>query len=134
MIGFCFFWEIIDEILNAVLFLLIGFELLTISTNLSLLWAGLMTIPLVLLVRLVTVAIPMKFLQLKRIHEPHTISILTWGGLRGGLAVALALSLPESVNRDIILTITFIVVTFAVIIQGTTIKTLTSKSTNQALK
>ena len=129
-----FFWEIIDEILNAVLFLLIGFELLTISTSLSLLWAGLMTIPLVLLVRLITVAIPMKFLQLKRIHEPHTISILTWGGLRGGLAVALALSLPESINRDIILTITFIVVTFAVIIQGTTIKTLTSKSTNQALK
>ncbi len=119
------FWEIIDEILNAVLFLLIGFELLTIHASSVQIVAALAAIPMVLLVRLITVAIPMKFFQLKRSRQPYAIAILTWGGLRGGLAVALALSLPLGEHRDFIIALTYSVVAFAVIIQGSTIKPLT---------
>lgn len=118
------FWEVIDEALNAVLFLLIGFELLTIKFDTPYLLAGLMAIPLVLLIRLLTVAIPMQVFARWKKHAPWTISILTWGGLRGGLAVALALSLPASDNRSIILAMTYAVVAFAVIVQGLTVKPL----------
>ncbi len=118
------FWEVIDEVLNAVLFLLIGFELLLIHATYRELVAAVITIPIVLLVRLGTVALPMKMLQLKRHHNPYLIHILTWGGLRGGLAVALALSLPSNQYRELILVITYAVVTFSILIQGTTIKPL----------
>lgn len=124
------FWEIIDDILNAVLFLLIGFELLVIHVSWGNSLLALSAIPLVLLARLVTVAIPMKLLQLTRTPEPFTITILTWGGLRGGLAVALALSLPSSSYRDLILLMTFAVVAFAIIIQGITIKPLAKLAKN----
>ena len=118
------FWEVVDELLNAILFLLIGFELLTIDASNHQLLIVACVIPLVLLIRLITVAIPMKFIQLKRVHEPYTISILTWGGLRGGLAVALALALPPSNHRNLIMTMTYGVVAFAIIVQGLTIKPL----------
>jgi len=118
------FWEVVDELLNAVLFLLIGFELLTINISEHELWAVFLAIPLVLLVRLFTVAVPMKFFQIKRGPEPYTISILTWGGLRGGLAVALALALPPSKYRDLILAMTYGIVVFAIVVQGLTIKPL----------
>lgn len=121
------FWEIIDEVLNAVLFMLIGFELLTLHRVMHVWLITLCVIPLVLLVRLVTVAIPISLIQLKR-RRPYTISILTWGGLRGGLAVALALSLPVSQYRDIVLAMTFAVVSFAIIVQGMSIKVLTQKA------
>ncbi len=114
----------IDELLNAVLFLLIGFELLTIQASGWQIIAIIGAVPLVLLVRLLTVAIPMKFIQLRRQHGPYTIAILTWGGLRGGLAVALALSLPPSNYRNFILAMTYGVVAFAIIVQGLTIKPL----------
>lgn len=118
------FWEVIDEVLNAILFLLIGFELLNIHPDDWEVIALFGAIPLVLIVRLFTVAIPMKFIGLRREQGPYTVAILTWGGLRGGLAVALALSLPPSHHRSIILTMTYGVVAFAVIIQGLTIKPL----------
>ncbi len=118
------FWEVIDEVLNAVLFLLIGFELLNMNFDSTHLIAAAIAIPLVLLIRLITVSIPMRFFTHWRNHAPLTITILTWGGLRGGLAVALALSLPDTASRSLILTMTYAVVAFAVIIQGLTIKPL----------
>ncbi len=118
------FWEIIDDVLNAILFLLIGFELLAIHALWQHIFLALLTIPAVLLIRLITVALPITYFQRKRSKEPYTIAILTWGGLRGGLAVALALSLPPSHYRDLILTLTFAVVAFAVIVQGLSIKPL----------
>lgn len=124
------FWEVIDELLNAVLFLLIGFELLNINVTDFKFSAVLLAIPLVLLIRLITVAIPMKFFQSRRTHEPYTISVLTWGGLRGGLAVALALTLPVNEYRELILAMTYGVVVFAVVIQGLTIKPLARLARN----
>ncbi len=118
------FWEIIDELLNAMLFLLIGFELLNINIDRIQFAAIVLTIPLVLLIRLITVAIPMKLIQIRKVHEPYTISMLVWGGLRGGLAVALALALPQTPYRELILQITYGVVVFAIIVQGLTIKSL----------
>ena len=118
------FWEIIDELLNAVLFLLIGFELLNINVDNFKFSTVLVVIPLVLLTRLITVSIPMKFIQTRKKLDPYTISILTWGGLRGGLAVALALTLPVSAYRELILAMTYSVVVFSVIVQGLTIKPL----------
>jgi len=122
------FWEVVDELLNAVLFLLVGFELLAINISDHRLLAVVIAIPLVLFVRLITVAIPMKFIQLKRNRDPYLISILTWGGLRGGLAVALALSLPPSKYRDLIMAMTYGVVVYAVVVQGLTIKSLVKLS------
>jgi len=122
------FWEVIDELLNAVLFLLIGFELLNVSVADFKFSVIPLVIPLVLIIRLVTVAIPMKLIQRRKTHEPYTISVLTWGGLRGGLAVALALTLPPSHYRELILAMTYGVVVFAVIVQGLTIKSLAKRA------
>ncbi len=116
------FWELVDDVLNAVLFLLIGFELIILKITTTEIIAGLVTIPLVLLVRFITVSIPISVFKRFRTYSPHIIKILTWGGLRGGLAVALALSLPPSKARNLILAMTYAVVVFSIVIQGLTIK------------
>lgn len=121
------FWEVIDEILNAILFFLIGFELLAIKPTKTEMFVILGTIPVILMVRYITVAIPMKIFDFFRKYPPHTVMILTWGGLRGGLAVALALSMPRSEYRHFILAMTYGVVAFAVIVQGITIRPLVKK-------
>lgn len=121
------FWNVIDEVFNTILFMLIGLELLTVTLSTPLIIAMIVTIPLVLLARLLTVATPLAFLQKLRNNVPYTIPILTWGGLRGGLAIALALSLPIGPDRQFLLTITYGVVAFAVIIQGLTIKPLVKR-------
>jgi CPA1 family monovalent cation:H+ antiporter len=116
-------WEAIDEVLNAILFLLLGFELLDFSIPLHVLHVSILVIPLVLLIRWLTVAPPLKLLPQAR-NRPGFVNLLTWGGLRGGLAIALALSLPKNGIRDIILTLTYFIVAFSVIIQGVTIRSL----------
>ena len=122
------FWEIVDEILNALLFLLIGFEILVMSHYFNQLLLGLISIPLVLLVRSITVLIPMSIFKRTRHYPPQTVKILIWGGLRGGLAVALALSLPPNHYRDLILIMTYTIVIFAILIQSTTVKRLVKRS------
>jgi Na+:H+ antiporter len=118
------FWELVDEILNAILFLLIGFELLLTRHDSRYLLAGLAVIPIVLLVRYCVVGIPMSIFKRYKRYVPHFINILAWGGLRGGLAVALALSMPDSQYREVILIMTYCVVVFSIIVQGLTIKPL----------
>jgi len=115
------FWELVDEILNAVLFVLIGLEILVLQFNLSYLLAGLAAIPLVLAARWVSVGIPISLLRLRREFSPHVVKIMTWGGLRGGISVALALSLPSGPERDVILAVTYTVVVFSILVQGLTI-------------
>lgn len=116
-------WEAIDEVLNTVLFLLIGFELLDFTIPSELITVSFLAIPLVLAVRWITVSIPVMLMP-KRRRRRKFITFLTWGGLRGGLAIALALSLPASHTRNIILTFTYWIVAFSVIIQGVTIRPL----------
>jgi len=122
------FWELIDEIMNALLFLLIGFELLLIPFDHQHIVAGLVAIPVVLLVRFLVVGVPISVFKIWRNYSPHVIKIMSWGGLRGGLAVALALSLPKSSERGLIVAMTYAVVLFSLLIQGTTIKALVRKS------
>ncbi len=115
------FWELVDEILNAVLFVLIGLEVLILTFNRAYILAGIILIPLLLAVRFVCVGIPVVILRRFRTFSPHVIKILTWGGLRGGISVALALSLPAGENREAILTVTYAIVVFSIIVQGLTI-------------
>lgn len=126
------FWELIDEILNAVLFLMMGLELLVIEHDFHHIFISLAAIVIVLAVRFITVAIPMSLFKLKRNYAPYFIGILVWGGLRGGLAVALALALPSSPYRSLIMTMTYAIVVFSVIIQGLTVKPLVQMSQNKA--
>ncbi len=116
------FWELVDEILNAVLFVLIGFEVLAIWLEPRYLAVGLAAVPLVLLARLLSVSLPMLVLRQVRTFSPHAAKLLTWGGLRGGISVALALSLPPGPERQLLLTVTYTVVLFSILIQGLTIE------------
>ncbi|MDA8747874.1 cation:proton antiporter, partial [Litoreibacter sp.] len=121
------FWKLIDEILNAVLFLMIGFEVFAVAFSMDAIKAGLLTIILALLARLAAVAIPVLLLKPFREFSKGVIPIMTWGGLKGGISVALALSLPESEWKSIILTTTYVVVIFSIIIQGLTVGTLAKR-------
>ena len=118
------FWELIDEILNAVLFMLLGLVVLTFHIGLRHLLAILLIIPIVLLARWCSIAGAIKILSRKRPFRRGIIPILTWGGLRGGLSVAMALSIPHNIGRSTIIAITYGVVIFSIAIQGTTIKTV----------
>jgi CPA1 family monovalent cation:H+ antiporter len=122
------FWELVDEILNTVLFLLIGLEVLILTFNRAYILAGIILIPLLLAVRFVSVGIPVVILKPFRTFSPHVIKILTWGGLRGGISVALALSLPAGANREAILAVTYAIVVFSIIVQGLTIGKLVQRN------
>lgn len=115
------FWELIDEILNALLFLLIGVELLLIHISQSYIIASLIIIPTVLIARFISVGLPVAALRFKNTYSPHVVKILTWGGLRGGISVALALSIPQGTWRDPLLAATYAVVIFSILVQGLTI-------------
>ncbi len=115
------FWELIDEILNAVLFVLIGLEVLILPFTTDVLMVSLLLIPLLLIARFISVGIPISLMKKRRQFTPGAIRILTWGGLRGGISVALALSLPPGEARDVILAITYVIVVFSIVVQGLTI-------------
>lgn len=121
------FWKLIDEILNAVLFLMIGFEVFAIAFEVDFLIAGIASIALALMARLAAVAIPVLILKPFREFSKGVIPIMTWGGLKGGISVALALSLPDSEWKPLILTATYVVVIFSIIVQGLTVAPLANK-------
>lgn len=115
------FWELIDEILNAVLFLFIGFELLMIKDLSHYMIPGLVAIAVVLLARFISIWGPTKFMSFRTRFSPQTVKVLVWGGIRGGVSIALALSIPKNENSTIVLSITYCVVVFSIIVQGLTI-------------
>ena len=120
------FWHLLDETLNAVLFILIGLEILTIFHNFQLnyIFLSLIVIVLVVISRGIGVIIPIKILSIKKVFEEKTALIITWGGLRGGLSIALALNLPASLGegKSLILFLTYAVVLFTILVQGLTLK------------
>lgn len=132
------FWELIDEILNAILFVLIGVEVLVLTFTSKTLLAGLLAIVIVLAARWCSVALPLQLLKRRVRFERSTIRILTWGGLRGGISVALALSLPRGSEhpavpgRNAIVAMTYVVVVFSILVQGLTIGPLTRRWLGQS--
>ena len=115
------FWELIDEILNAVLFLLIGLEVFALTFTAATAWIALIAIPVTLAARFISVAVPISLLRLRRSFTQGAVPVLTWGGLRGGISVALALSLPDAPWKDNLLAACYVVVVFSIIVQGLTI-------------
>lgn len=123
------FWEGIDHVLNAVLFTMMGMVLLGLADlfRWDHLFAGMLAIPAVLIARLVSVSLPMPFTSLSRGKPGQKILLLTWGGLRGGISIAMALSLSEGMSRDLILQMTYVVVAFSILVQGLSISSLVKR-------
>jgi CPA1 family monovalent cation:H+ antiporter len=115
------FWELIDEILNAMLFLIIGFELLLISDIREYWMIGLISIAIVLLARFFSIWLPIRFVPNIGKFDGKTITILVWGGLRGGVSVALALTIDSTLNQNLFLAITYYIVVFSIVVQGLSI-------------
>jgi len=119
------FWELIDEIMNAILFLIIGFELLLIPHITKYWLIGLISIGVVLFARFISIWVPTLIIPFKTRFDRQTITILVWGGLRGGVSVALALSIDEELNKQLFLAMTYFIVVFSILIQGLTVGKLT---------
>ncbi|SNR55056.1 cation:proton antiporter [Lutibacter flavus] len=125
------FWELIDILLNTVLFVMIGMEILILTFNNQYILAGLLLVPTLLLARFLSLMLPIKLYAKKLDFVPKTNLIMTWGGLRGGISIALALSLTQEMHRDLFLVITYIIVVFSIIVQGLTVGKLIKKFTNK---
>jgi CPA1 family monovalent cation:H+ antiporter len=128
------FWELIDEILNAVLFLLIGLEVLVLVYHTEYFLAALAIIPVVLLSRFISVGVPIQVMKKVRDFSPGVVRLMTWGGLRGGISVALALSLPQGIEREVILAVTYALVIFSVLVQGLTLGSLAKQVQVETLR
>ena len=116
------FWSVLDELLNSLLFLAIGFEVIALTITGPIVGAGLIAIPVVLLARFVSVAGPITLIGLRQEFTKGAIPVLTWGGLRGGISVALALSLPTSPVKPLLLATTYAVVIFSIVVQGLSVE------------
>ncbi len=127
------FWELVDEVLNAVLFLLIGVEILLIQFLPSYIYSALLIIPLVIVARFISVGLPVTLLRFKNTYSPHAIKILTWGGLRGGISVALVLSLPAGPYREPLIAATYAVVLFSILVQGLTVGRVAAMANSKEL-
>jgi len=127
------FWELIDILLNAVLFVLIGMEMLVLVVEGNYVVAGLIAIPIVLASRYISLLLPIKLFEKKLNFVPNTNLIMTWGGLRGGISIALALGLTADMHRDLFLVITYIVVIFSIIVQGLSVGKLVEKLKNKGI-
>ncbi len=123
------FWELIDEVLTAILFVLIGLEFVSVAIVPAYVLIGCVAIGVVLAARFLSVVIPIAMLSKFQRFQKGTVSIMTWGGLRGGIAIALALSIPATPERALIVTVTYIVVIFSIVVQGMTIGSLLKKYT-----
>ena len=125
------FWELVDVLLNTILFVMIGMEMLVLTLDGKYIYAGLLAIPLILICRYISLWLPIKFFEKRLDFVPKTNLIMTWGGLRGGISIALALSLTEAMHRELFLVITYVVVVISIVGQGLTvgpiIKRLTKK-------
>ncbi len=121
------FWELIDILLNTILFVLIGMEMLVLAFDGKYILAGLIAIPMILLCRYTSLLLPISFFKKRLDFVPKTNLIMTWGGLRGGISIALALGLTEAMQRDLFLVITYIVVVFSILVQGLTVGKLVKK-------
>ncbi len=128
------FWELVDEILNAVLFLLIGMEVLILVYHTEYFLAALAIIPVVLVSRFIAVGTPIYFMKKVRDFSPGVTRLMTWGGLRGGISVALALSLPQGNEREVILAVTYALVIFSILVQGLTLGSLVKQVQVEALR
>jgi CPA1 family monovalent cation:H+ antiporter len=116
------FWELVDEFLNAALFVLIGVEILVLDVQRPALWLGVVMIPLVLLARFASVVVPLAPLRRRLAWPAGSYRLLTWAGVRGGISIALALALPPGAPRTTILTVTYVVVCFSILVQGLTME------------
>lgn len=124
-------WELIDESLNAILFIMIGLSVLVVHLEMSLALFALAAIPIVLVARLLSVAVPIQGLKvIGKEFSPHAVKLLTWCGLRGGVSLALALSVPESEAKPVILAMTYFVVLFSILVQGMSIGAISNKLTD----
>jgi len=121
------FWELIDILLNSILFVLIGMEILVLTFNNHFIFIGLLCIPILLCARFLSLLLPIKLYSKKMGFSKGTNLIMTWGGLRGGISIALALSLTNDMHRDFFLVITYIIVIFSIIVQGLTLGKLVKK-------
>jgi len=121
------FWEMIDEILNAILFVLIGLELVLIPVSSNYIYVGAVAIFIIIMVRFISLAIPSFVFRFSQKFRKRTLLIMTWGGLRGGISIALALSLEAAMERNLLVSITYMVVLFSIIVQGLTLGKLVKK-------
>lgn len=124
------FWELIDVLLNTLLFVMIGMELLVLTFKNEYILAGIIAIPIVLLSRHLSLWLPIKFFARKLDFFPRTHLIMTWGGIRGGISIALALSLTEDMHRELFLVMTYVIVAFSIIGQGLTVDPIVKRLNN----
>jgi len=118
------FWELIDDFLNAILFVLIGMQIVIMPFLLDYINIGLLAIPALLIARWISVSIPIAFFKNRELYNTKTAAVVTWGGLRGGLSIALALSLPDGHYKEVIIATTYTIVVFSILVQGLTTERL----------